>query len=223
VPPMIESVYNVITRRIRAAHTIFGDRVKLVLRQVEDSHWSKLQKPYLLVIPRQTRNPREVDVDYMSFVNPREVTFIAQFDGRGSEQEYQAANDIDTAELQLITVLAKWEPFTNYKPTTYGGLRIQATRAPDVKVAYTFLFNEVQVIQEALVVDDDDLPDEVELDTISVRMIDPCCVVAEEETQGPKICVEEGGGCPEEPEPDPCAPPECPPILGGNDASTDAT
>src|SRR5262249_19528535 len=98
VPPYVNSVYNIITRRLRLARTIFGDRIKLVLRQYDETHWSYLTKPYLLVVPRQTRAPRNVDIDYMAWDDPREVTLVAQFDGRGSEAEYLAANDIDTAE-----------------------------------------------------------------------------------------------------------------------------
>jgi len=220
VPPNDDSIYNVITRRIRRAKTIFGDRVKLVLRQVDESHWSKLQRPYLLVVPRQVRQPRELDVDYMSFVNPREVTFIAQFDARGSEQEYMAANDMDTAERQLIYVLAKWQPQTlyrGYKPTLYGGCRIQATRAPDVKVHYIFVFNEVVIRRDDVVIDEE--LEELVLDHINVNAIDPNCLTCAEEAElppGPEICVT-GGGCPEPPEVDPCAPPPCPPILGSDD------
>lgn len=227
VPPYFESVYNMIVKRIRAAGTIFGDRVKLVLRQVDDAHWSKLKKPYLLVVPRQVRAPRELDVDYMSWINPREVTFIAQFDARMSEQEYMAANDIDTAEGQLVYVLANWQPETRdrgYKPTTYAGMRIQATRAPDVKVHYIFMFNEVVIRQDAAIFDESELPEELTLDTIGVRIIDPCCfLIPPEPIQGPKICVQTNPIC-ESPvtPPDPCAPPPCPPVLGGDDASTEA-
>lgn len=222
VPPYFTSVYNIITQRIRAANTIFGDRVKLVLRQVDDAHWSKLQKPYLLVVPRQVRAPRDLDVDYMSWVNPREVTFVAQFDARMSEQEYMAANDIDTAEAQLIYVLAKWQPDAAYKPTTYGGMRIQATRAPDVKVHYIFMFNEVQVRQDDVPEFGEEGLEPVELDMIGIRVLDPCCVVCEPEPPpGPNVCII-GTGCPEGPTPpDPCAPPPCPPILGGKDANTE--
>ena len=84
---------------------------------------------------------------------------VAQVDERGSKQEYMAANDIDTAERQLIFVLAKWEPDlpgTGYKATLYGGMRIQATRAPDVKVHYIFTFNEWVIRRDDAPIFDDD-------------------------------------------------------------------
>lgn len=225
VPPYAESIYNIVTRRLRLANTIFGDRVKLVLRQEDIEHWSNLALPYLLVVPTQTRAPRELDVDYMSFVNPRVLTLIAQFDGRGSEKEYMAVNDIDTAEQQLIFVLANWQPATEhsqYKPTLYGGMRIQGTRAPDVKVTYLFTLNEQVVLPDEAPL----FPGEwgadalapVVLDGIHVNVLDPCCnmpcmIIP---PLGPDFFVT-GGGCPCPQPPDPCAPPPCPPILGAND------
>ena len=219
VPPYVNSVYNVITQRIRARGTIFGDRVKLVLRQVEEEHWSKLKRPYLLVVPRQTRAPRDLLVDIMSFTNPREVTFVAQFDDRQSPESYLAANDIDTAERQLIFALANWRPYDHYKPTTYGGMRIQATRAPDVKVHYIFMFNEEQVIRDEDVDDDSEL-EPVILDEIKVNVADPRCLHCIPDPvfpPGPTMRV----GVPPLPE-DPCPPPECPPMFetGGDDANT---
>jgi len=227
VPPYVNSVYNIITRRIRLARTIFGDRVKLVLRQVEDEHWARLPRPYLLVVPRQTRQPREVDVDYMSFVDPREVSFTAHFDGRMSEQEHLAANDIDTAERQLIFVLANWRPLPQYNPTLYSGMRIQGTRVPDVKVNYVFIFNEQIVLPDEppMFEGEDDLLEELQLDGIGVHVNDPTCatcVCEPELPPGPKICVT-GGGCPVELPPDPCAPPPCPPILGESNGDTTDT
>jgi hypothetical protein len=215
-PPRFNSVYNMITRRLRAANTLFGDRVKLFLRQIEDEQWSKLKRPYLLVVPRQVSRPREIDIDYMSFVNPREVMFIAQFDDRMSEASYLAANDIDTAEAQLIKVLCNWMPLVNYKPTLYNGMRIQSTKAPDVKVAYTFIFYETVVLpDEAPIFDESELPWPAVLDGIGIHVSDPACntcVCEPEYPPGPNISVS-GGGCPPERLPDPCEP-QCPPILG---------
>jgi len=224
LPPRVDSVYNVITRRIRAAKTIFGDNVKLVLRQTDSEHWSKLPKPYLLVVPQQVRSPREVDVDTMSFVNPRVVTFVAQFDGRGSEAEYLAANDIDTAEMQLIFVLAKWRPDDiSYRPTEYAGMRIVGTREPDVKVVYSFTFNEEVVLRDEPPIFDEPEPEELELEGIHVHLNDACCEGCIPEPIGPPFTVS-GGGCrADPPPPDPCAPPECPPILGANDNATART
>src|SRR5215475_9095862 len=110
VPPIVNSVYNVITRRLRLAPTIFADRVKLVLIQTETEQWAHLKRPYLLVVPTQVRAPQKVDAELMSFIIPRSVAFIAHFDGRSSEADYLAANEIDTAERQLIHALAKWRP-----------------------------------------------------------------------------------------------------------------
>src|SRR5262245_14208871 len=199
-PPTVNSIYNVITRRIRLAETIFGDRVKLVLRQVDNDHWARLKKPYLLVVPRQNRAPRQLEVDRMSWVNPREVTFIAQFDGRGSEQEYLAANDIDTGERQLVNCLASWKPLPNYEPTVYAGMRIQGTREPDVKVAYTFLFQEVWVITEPPSFEGEfDFLGEAEIGNMSVHVNDSCChmpceIVPPWPVFSSEVCVT-GGGC----------------------------
>src|SRR5262245_40260098 len=100
-PPRIDSLYNLITRRLRSAKTIFGDNVKLVLRQMDDEQWAKLPLPYLLVVPTQTRpthQRKDTDSEIDSMVSPRTVALIAQLDGRGSEAEHLAAIDIETAE-----------------------------------------------------------------------------------------------------------------------------
>src|SRR5262245_45216161 len=117
-PPRIDSLYNLITRRIRSANTIFGDNVKLVLRQLEDEQWAKLPLPYLLVVPTQTRpttQRKDTDSEVDSIVSPRTVALIAQLDGRGSEAEHLAAIDIETAEKQLIYILVNWRPLQHYK------------------------------------------------------------------------------------------------------------
>ena len=213
----IESLWNIVTRRIRASGTIFGDRVKLVLRQSDLAHWAKLRLPYLLVVPMQTRPPTSLNIDFMSFVNPRAVTLVAQFDGEGSEAEYAAANAIELAEKQLIFILANWTPeptgtFSAYRQTLYGGMRVQETREPHVKCHFYFTFQEEYVLIEISEIDDADLLGG--LGRITVNVSDPCCVPYEEESSVsmPDICVT-GGGCPQEPEPDPCAEPPCPPIL----------
>lgn len=218
VPPYVNSVYNVITRRLRKANTIFADRVKLVLTQESTEHWSRLNRPYLLVVPQQVRQPRQLEVDYMAFVNPRVVTFVAQFDDRNSEKSHLAANDIDTAERQLIFVLAKWQPAINYKPTEYGGMRIQATRSDAVKVSYQFVFNEqIALPDEPPEIDAEELQ-ELTLDNINIRVVDPCCPPPLppcecEPEPFPQINIT-GGGCPSPKQPDPCAPPPCPSPLG---------
>ena len=217
--PIFESLFNMVTRRIRSAGTIFQDRVKLVLRQRDIEHWARLPKPYLLVVPTQTRAPINVEIDQMSFVNPRVVTLVAQFDGEGSEAEYRAANAIETAEKQLIYVLANWpppsdeSPISSYWPTLYGGMRLIETREPDVKAHYFFVFQEQFVIKEEFMAEP---LQTLELQAMAVHVNDPCCAPCEPECEpaGPSICVT-GGGCPIPTPEDPCAEPDCPPILEG--------
>lgn len=217
--PTFESLYATVTRRIRASGTIFGDRVKLVLRQADLQHWSKLDRPYLLVVPTQTRQPTNLEVDVMSFVNPRAITFVGQFDGQGSEAEYAAAREIEIAEKQLIFSLANWPPppnssFSFYRPTLYAGMRFQEAREPDVKAHFYFTFEEQFYLENVNVpeaIDDSDL---AILEAIGVHMRDPCCNIPCERPTlpGPKIKVT-GGGCPQPPPPDPCAEEPCPPIV----------
>ena len=82
-------------RRLRAARTIFGQNVKLVLRQISEEQWSLLTLPYLLVIPTVTRvrpaRPPELPVE--SIVNPHSITFVAQLDAHGSEAEWRVRED----------------------------------------------------------------------------------------------------------------------------------
>lgn len=224
VPPYRDSINNVVVRRLRAAGTMFGDRVKLVLRPDEIDHWTFLKKPYLLVVPTQTRNPRKLDLNEpMSFINPRELTLVAQFDDRGSEASYLAANDIDTAESQLIQVLANWLPVTigiAYEPTLYGGMRLQATRAPDVKVNYMFTVQEWKVIVSPDI-DGDSTIDDAAIDArFDIHVQDPCACLPCEII--PLLSAEfliSGGGC-RVSVPDPCEPDPCPPILGGDPYAT---
>lgn len=213
-----EGLYGAVTRRIRAAGTIFQDRIKLILRQSDIAQWSKLDKPYLLVVPTQTRTPTNLETDVMRFVNPRAVTLVGQFDGQGSEAEYMAASQIEIAEKQLIYLLANWTPnqnctFSFYRPTLYGGMRFQETREPDVKAHFYFVFEETFVLEDVPEIDESDF---VAFDGIQVNMHDPCCNIPCEPpaVAGPKISVT-GGGCPQPSPPDPCAAEECPPIIGG--------
>jgi len=212
-PPRTESLFNVVTRRLRAAGTIFGDRVKLDLRQLPEDHWSFLERPYLLVNPVQTRPSREIDED--SMINSRLIQFVAQFDGRGSEAEHLAAIDIETAENQLIFVLANWMPGGlrfGYRPTTYAGMRISGTREPDVKVIYSFSFNEqiVLPLDAPSFGEDDDVG--FVFDGVTVHVSDPCCNLPCDDTEPPPFRIRvTGGGCPDEPE-EPCVDP-CPPML----------
>lgn len=172
-------LYNMVVRRLRTSGTIFNRNVKLVLRQMSEEHWSLLTLPYLLVVPtveRPVQRPN-IDQDQDSFIVPRAVTFIAQLDGRGSESEYLAANDIEVAEKQLIQALVNWRPFPHYNPTQYGGMRVEATRAPAVKVAFVFYFYEELVIEESCGCDEDYEPLEVEnlIVNVTADCGDPVC------------------------------------------------
>ena len=145
-----DCLYNVVVRRLRAADTMFGQNVKLVLRQLSDEQWSLLTLPYLLAVPTVTRvrPSRPLDAAADSIINPHSMTFLAQFDGRGSEADWLAACDIEIAEKQLISCLVNWRPTFGYKPTAYGGMRIEATRAPHVKVSFVFTFFEELFISD---------------------------------------------------------------------------
>src|SRR5262245_8707278 len=97
--PQIDSLFNAVTRRVRAAKTIFGDNVKLVMRQLETEQWALLQLPYCLVVPTVTRPEiRALEQDPETITNPRSITFICQLEAYGSEAEHLAANDIEIAE-----------------------------------------------------------------------------------------------------------------------------
>lgn len=142
--PEFVSLFELVTRRLRAVHTIFGDNVKLVLRQLEEEHWSLLQLPYLLVVPTvgRTETGRAQMEGYDVLTVSRSITLIAQFDGRGSEAEHLAAADIELAEQQLIYALCNWRPGPCYAATQYGGMRLAGTRVPHVKTSYIFIFPE---------------------------------------------------------------------------------
>jgi hypothetical protein len=146
--PQYDGLFNTVVRRLRNADTIFGQNIKLVLRQLSDDQWALLTLPYLLVVPTVTRvQLRPADQDYDSIVNPRSITFIAQLDARGSEAEWMAANDIELVEKQLIAALVNWRPTVNFKPTGYAGMRVEAVKAPAVKCAFVFTFYEELVVE----------------------------------------------------------------------------
>lgn len=211
LPPRLESLCNIVTRRVRAAGTMFGDNVKLDLRQYDKDHWSFLPRPYVLVVPTQTKAPREVDLDDNYMVNPRVIALIAQFDGRNSEGEHLAANDIETAEKQLILTLCNWRPQAHYKPSTYGGMRIEGTREPDVKASFLFTFSEVVMLpEESVGVLGGDGLEPVVIDRITVNVSDPCCKLPCPLPLGPAppFCVT--SGCLADAPEDECAePPIC--------------
>ena len=144
-------LFNAVVRRLRQSDTIFGDRIKLVLRQLSDEQYALLEAPYLLVVPTVTRvqNLKPVDQDYDSIINPRSIVFRAQLDGRGSEADWMAAVDIELVEKQLIAALVNWRPQGNYKPTAYAGMRVEATLAPKVRVAFVFTFFEELFVEES--------------------------------------------------------------------------
>lgn len=139
-----ESLFNAVVHRVRNANTLFGDNVKLVLRQLEQEHWSLLNPPYCLVIPTVVRipqlKPNDAEVD--DIINPRSITFMAQLNAHGSEAEWMAADDIELAEKQLINALVNWRPNEHYKPTGYAGMQVMGSQIPQVKVAFVFVFFE---------------------------------------------------------------------------------
>jgi hypothetical protein len=139
-----ESLFNAVVRRLRLSSTMFDDRIKLSLRQLEQEQWTHLEPPYLIVVPTIVRIPqlRPVESEVEDIINPRSITFLAQFDARASECEWEAADDIELAEKQLINALVNWRPNQFFKPTQYAGMRIEGTRVPDVKVQYVFVFFE---------------------------------------------------------------------------------
>jgi hypothetical protein len=166
-----ESLYVQTVKRLRACNTIFGENIKLSMRQIPEEQWSRLPMPYLMVFPTVTRI-RAVQVDQPAdeIINPRSITFVAQFDAKGSEHEWQAADEIELAEKQLIQVLVNWKPTPAYKPTVYAGMRVEGTRQPHVKVAYVFTFFEQIVWQDdPLVCGDGDI-----VERITVRVAHPC-------------------------------------------------
>lgn len=152
VSQLYAGLFNAVVRRLRAADTIFGERIKLSLRQLSDEQYALLQAPYLLVVPTVTRVPnlRPMDQNYDSIINPRSIVFRAQLDGRGSEADWMAAVDIELVEKQLISALVNWRPQPNYRPTAYAGMRVEATLAPKVKVAFVFTFFEELFITESI-------------------------------------------------------------------------
>lgn len=138
-----DSLYGRVVRRIRAANTVFKDNVKLSLRQSDEEQLSRLAKPFALVVPtidRPLASP--VINDYASVTAPRSIAIIAQFDGFSSDQEHLAAAAIEVARYQLLNCLVNWRPFPHYDATGYGGMRIEAVKAPAVRVSFVFLFNE---------------------------------------------------------------------------------
>jgi len=174
----IASLYETVTRRIRAARTIFGDNVKLVMRQLDTEHWALLQLPYCLVVPTVTRPEiRPADQDRETIINPRSVTMICQLDAHDSEAEWAAATDIEIAEKQLIGALVNWKPAPHYKPTAYAGMRVMAARAPDVKVSFIFTFYEELYLfnDDEIGIAFDDPANAAQLDGIEVRVNDGCC------------------------------------------------
>jgi len=179
-----EGLYVAAVKRIRACDTMFGDRVKLSLRQVDEEQWSRLPMPYLMVFPTVTRIrvPQGHDQPVDDIINPRSMTMIAQFDARGSEDEWEAADQIELAEKQLIHVLVNWRPTLRFLPTLYGGMKVEGTRMPHVKVAFIFLFHERIVLgqDDAEVCGDGDI---IERLTVRVRTgcppeCDPCSTVS---------------------------------------------
>ena len=173
-----ESLYVMVVKRLRAHATMFGDNVKLSLRQVSDEQWSRLPKPYLMVFPTVTRiRTVQVDQPAMQIINPRSITFIAQLDAHGSEHEWMAADQMELAEKQLISVLVNWEPLPWYKPTVYAGMRLEGTHLPTVKVAFVFTFYE-QIVFDELIAPLECGDGEI-IDRLHVRVQSGCPIVCD--------------------------------------------
>lgn len=141
--PEGESLYAAVVRRIRAAKTALGENVKLSLRQLDEEQLSRLPLPFALVVPTVDRPPnRPVNNDYDVILAPRSVAVICQFDGFNSDQEHKAAAQIEQVRYQLLDCLVNWRPFQHYDATGYGGMRVEAVKAPAVRVSFVFTFYE---------------------------------------------------------------------------------
>lgn len=141
--PAGDSLFAAVVRRIRSANTVLGNNVKLSMRQVEEDQMSRLPLPHALVVPTVERPPnRTVVNDYDVISAPRSIAIICQFDGFNSDQEAMAAAMIETVRYQLLDCLVNWRPFHHYNATGYGGSRIEAVKAPAVRVSFVFTFYE---------------------------------------------------------------------------------
>lgn len=141
--PTGDSLYAAVVRRIRAAETVLGDNVKLSMRQVDEDQLSRLPLPHALVVPTVDRPPnRPVPNDFDVIVAPRAVAIICQFDGFNSDQEHLAAATIEQVRYQLLDCLVNWRPFPHYEATGYGGMRVEAVKAPAVRLSFVFTFYE---------------------------------------------------------------------------------
>jgi hypothetical protein len=139
-----DGLYNAIVRRLRAAQTMFGQNVKLVIGGSAEGQWSHLSLPYLLVVPTVVRIGgvgTPVDVQETITV-PHTVVFIAQLDGQASEENWRAGLDILRAEKQLIGALVNWRPGPLFKATVFSGEIIGDKRTPALEVRFVFTFIE---------------------------------------------------------------------------------
>ena len=141
--PEGESLFGQIVKRLRAADTLLGQNIKLSMRQIDEEQLSRLPLPWALVVPTVDRPPnRAVVNDYDVIVAPRSVAIIGQFDGGNSDQEHKAAASIEVVRYQLLDTLVNWRPFAHYEATGYGGMRVEAVKAPAVRVSFVFTFYE---------------------------------------------------------------------------------
>jgi len=196
---MPKSLYVMAVERLRAACTMFEDNIKLSMRQIDDEQWARLPLPYLMVFPTVTRiRVSEVDQPTDEVVNPRSITFVGQFDGRGTEHEWVTADDIELAEKQLIMSLVNWQPAKHFKPTLYAGMRVEGTRIPHVKVSFVFQFFEHIVFPEQSAAEECGDGDIIE--RLTVRVGAPCPPICDPCT-GEDLTVEPTHGRYIEPEP----------------------
>src|SRR6478735_8367058 len=95
-----DNLPSTVTRRIRAADTLFGQNVKLVMRELTADMWSALPADYLLVVPTVTRvatggtgpsGNLAADPPNTELLLPRSITLIAQIDSKNATDDYLAA------------------------------------------------------------------------------------------------------------------------------------
>src|SRR5262245_51659186 len=111
--PDAPGLFTMIVQRLRAAQTMFDDRVKLVLVQEDDEQFSALKMPYLLVIPTVERPRLTVpDQDMTEIIVPRHIAMVGQFDAGATDLAngagWGAADQIDNARTQLMLSLINW-------------------------------------------------------------------------------------------------------------------
>lgn len=143
--PAQASVFADAVRRLRGYGSIFGDRVKLSLRERNDENQlSRLTPPYAQLIPTvdRPRNTRPPDQPVETLDIPRSFVVMANFDAKDSNDEFLAIDQAEEARMQLISCFVNWQPRQNYKPTQYQGSRVISLDGPNVVMAFVFTLQE---------------------------------------------------------------------------------